>query len=70
MTYTQVSHDKFFERINSQKLDVQPRIVNDRYPYTASWDFHRLPGRPVYGKTVDRVEGGRTVTDYFLNAGA
>ncbi|KFB11066.1 hypothetical protein [Nitratireductor basaltis] len=60
----QVTRDEFFKQINEQKLDVLPRIVTDKYPYTSNWEFRG--SRALYGKTVGRTEAGCTVTDYFL----
>lgn len=65
----EVSKADFYKPIFEQRLDVQPRITSDRFPYTSLWEFHRSPGRPVYGKTVDRVEGGRVLTSYFVSEG-
>jgi hypothetical protein len=63
----EVSREEFFKPIYQHKLDVHPRITNDRHPYTSEWSFHNLTTRPVYGKTVDRVEGGVCKTSYFLS---
>ena len=60
-----VTKEQFFAPIYAKNLDVHPRIVTG-FPYTSSWEFHRQVNRAVYGKTVDRVEGGRISTDYFL----
>jgi hypothetical protein len=64
-----VTREEFLAPIFDKRLDVQPRIVNDRYPYTAIWEFHRQAGRPAYGKTVDRIESesGVKITDYFVS---
>lgn len=66
MTLRQVSRDQFFGPIHDRGLDVHPEIVTSRYPYTADWRFHRRPGRPLYGRTVGRIEGAAEVTDYFV----
>ncbi len=62
----QVTRDEFFKTLTDQKLDVIPRIVTDKYPYTSLWEFRS--NRAPYGKTVGRIEGGREVTDYFVAA--
>lgn len=63
----QVTRVEFFNDIIARKLDVHPTITNDRFPYASAWIFPRQPGRPVYGKSVDRLERGALVTDYYLN---
>lgn len=62
----QVSKGEFFAPIYARNLDVHPYIVNERHPYTEEWRFPRRPGRPLYGKTVDRIEGGTIRTAYFI----
>lgn len=62
----EVSKAEFFAPIYANNLDVHPTIVSDRYPYTSEWRFPRRPGRPLYGKTVDRVESNQTRTTYLL----
>lgn len=62
----QVTKARFYGAIFDGGLDVHPTITNDRYPYSSDWKFHRKPGTPLFGRTVDRIEGGQTVTDYFL----
>ncbi len=61
-----VTKDEFFAPIYRDKLDVHPRIINSRFPYTSMWEFHRLHGQPLYGKTVDSTEAGRINTTYYL----
>lgn len=61
----QVTKAEFFGDITARKLDVHPTITNDRHPYASTWTFPRQPGRPVYGKSVDRIERGVLVTDYY-----
>lgn len=56
-----VSKDEFYKRMNP--LNVSPRIINDRYPYTSDWHLQSGTGREVIGRSVGRVEGG---WDYFL----
>ena len=65
---TKVSKNEFFKRIYEGKLDVHPSIVSARFPYTSDWKFQRQYGAPLFGRTVDRIEGGLTVTDYFVAA--
>lgn len=62
---TMVGKEEFFRRIRDERLDVHPRIIT-RFPYTSNWEFHRMPSRPLFGATVDRVEGGKIVTEYFV----
>ena len=62
----QVSKDEFFRRICDGGLDVHPSIVTGS-PYTSEWRFHRLLGQPLFGKSVERIEGGLIVTDYFIS---
>jgi hypothetical protein len=62
-----VSKTEFYKRIYDGKLDVQPHIVNDKWPYASLWTFHNKPGRPIFGKSVGRDERGRHFTDYFLH---
>jgi len=59
----QVSKDEFYKPIFGKGLDVHPTIVTDKWPYTSEWTFHHITGRPVYGRTVGRADGG---TDYFV----
>lgn len=61
----EVTKEEFFKPIYDGGLDVHPEITT-RFPYTSVWRFHRQIGRPVFGKTVDRLEGGLTKTAYFL----
>lgn len=61
----QVSRDEFLKPIFARGLDVHPSIISN-FPYTSIWQFHRQMGSPAYGKTVDRVERGQTVTEYFV----
>ncbi|MFC4624195.1 hypothetical protein ACFO1V_02965 [Daeguia caeni] len=60
----QVSKGEFYAAVG--KLNVHPKIVSG-FPYECQWIFLNDPRGPLFGKTVDRVEGGLTVTDYFLN---
>lgn len=62
---TEATREQFFDAITSRGLDVHPEIVS-RFPYTSIWRFIRMPGKPIYGKTVDRLERGRIRTSYFL----
>lgn len=62
----QVSQDEFFKPIYDKGLDVHPSILPGRFPYTSEFRFHRQHNTPIYGKIVDRVEGGRTISDYFI----
>ncbi len=62
----QVTKEEFFAPIYADGLDVHPSIVT-KFPYTSVWRFHRRLGEPLYGKTVDKFDGGKTTTDYFLN---
>ena len=64
MPNRKVSKDEFYRMIGPR--DVQPRITNDKYPYTSVWIDHATSSRPVIGKTVGRIEGGKLLTDYFL----
>lgn len=64
----QTSKKGFFEPIYAKKLNVHPRIVS-QFPYTCEWRFIGQFNSPVYGKTVDRIERGVVVTDYFVSAG-
>lgn len=61
-----VSRDEFYQAVNALTRDVQPRITNDRWPYTSIWEFHKESGRPVFGKSVGRRDCGH---DYFLADG-
>lgn len=63
----QVSKEEFFKPIYDKGLDVHPTIVSSSFPYTSEFRFHRQPGTPVYGKIVDRRDGGRTISDYFVS---
>ena len=65
MTLRPVTKEQFFAPIFRDQLEVHPSIVT-RFPFTSEWRFHRQLGVPLYGKTVDRVEGGVTVTVYLL----
>jgi hypothetical protein len=56
-----VSHQQFFSDIYTNNLDVHPTIVT-RFPYTSEWKFHRRLGQPLYGKTVETVKGGRSIS--------
>lgn len=60
----QVSKSEFYAAVG--QLNVHPKIVSG-FPYECQWIFLNDPRGPLFGKTVDRVEGGLTVTDYFLN---
>ena len=60
-----VSKEEFFKPIFADGLDVHPSIVS-AFPYTSVWEFHRMLRKTAYGKTVDRIEGGKIVTDYFI----
>jgi hypothetical protein len=60
-----VSKDEFYRRIYEGGLDVHPSIVT-RFPFTSDWKFHRRLGQPLFGRSVQRVEGGRIETDYFV----
>lgn len=62
----QVSEAEFFERIMKDKLDVHPSIQPGPYPYTSVWEFPKQPGKPAYGKSVGRIQGGLLVMDYFV----
>ena len=59
----QVSKADFFGPIFANRLDVHPRITNDRWPYRTDWQFHRKPGAPLYGKAIGKTDG---TNDYFL----
>lgn len=61
----EVSEKEFYRPIFDKGLDVHPTIVSG-FPYTSEWRFPRQIGTPLYGKTVDRVEGGRIRTSYFI----
>lgn len=58
-----VSKEKFYATVGP--LNVHPRIVNSSHPYTSIWELQN-GSRKVIGKSVDRMEGGRSLTDYFL----
>jgi hypothetical protein len=62
----EVSKEEFFKPIYDRGLDVHPCIKTD-WPYTSDWEFHKQLGRPVYGRTVLREEGGRMLTSYFID---
>jgi hypothetical protein len=62
----EVTKEEFFKPIFSRKLDVHPSIKTG-WPYTSDWEFHNQIGRPVYGKTVLREEGGQILTSYFID---
>ena len=47
----EVTKDEFFARLNAERRDVHPRIMNDRWPYQVEWEFHREPGRPLFGRS-------------------
>lgn len=57
---TKVSRDEFYKAVGP--LNVHPHIVTS-FPYTSDW---QLPTRQTIGRSVDRVEGGLIVTDYYL----
>lgn len=59
-----VSKDDFYAAVGT--LNVSPQIVSG-FPYTCRWIFLDNPHGALFGKTVDRIEGGLTATDYFLN---
>jgi hypothetical protein len=61
----QVSRDEFLASIYANNLDVHPTIVT-AFPYTSEWRFHRQIGKPLWGKTIDRVERGNIRTEYFV----
>lgn len=46
-------------------LNVHPRIVSDKYPYTTEWRLH-TNGRQLIGVSIDKIEQGVRYTDYFL----
>ena len=60
---TKVSRDEFFKAV--ARMNVHPQIVTN-YPYTADWRLQSEPMRQPVGRTVDRVDGGSIVTDYYL----
>jgi len=57
----QVSKNEFYARMNP--LNVHPRIVEDHWPYTSTWELQ--PSRLVIGKSVGQQDGSYT---YFLAA--
>ena len=59
-----VTEEEFYAAVGP--LNVHPRIKG-QWPYTCHWVYLDNPHGHLFGKTVDRVEGGLTVTDYFMN---
>lgn len=64
MSERRVTKDQFFAPIYDLGLDVHPDIIS-RFPYTSEWRHQKRIGRPLYGRTVQRLEGALIVTDYF-----
>ncbi len=60
-----VSRDEFYKTVG--RLNVHPQIMTN-YPYTSDWRLQSEPMRQPVGRSVDRVEGGVIVTDYYVAA--
>ncbi len=63
----QVTKKEFYDKVYDGKHNVHPSIIG-KWPYTSHWIYLNNPHGPLFGKTVERLEGGLIVTDYFLNA--
>lgn len=62
----EVSKEAFYAPIYDRWLNVHPNIQPTSFPYTSFWKYQGAAHGKIYGKTVDRVRGGVTVTSYFL----
>lgn len=60
-----VTAERFFAVV--KPLDVVASIQPGAYPYTSIWKLRY--GGHVVGKSVGRMDGGLTVTDYYLSEG-
>lgn len=58
-----VTKEQFFAKINP--LNVAGHIQPGPHPYTTVFKL-QAGFQQTIGKTVDRYEGGRIVTDYYL----
>jgi hypothetical protein len=50
----EVTERQFFDALKREEAkgkDIMPRIVNSTHPYTSEWVQHKLPSRPVFGRT-------------------
>lgn len=61
-----VTKEEFYGPIFRNRLNVHPRIVNDKWPYTSIFMWLSNPNREPYGKIVGRREGAFEVKDYFV----
>jgi len=61
-----VTREEFYEPINRDRLNLHPRIMNDKFPYTSVFMWPSSPHREPYGKIVGRIESGLEVKDYFV----
>lgn len=62
----QVTKEEFYGPIYRDRLNVHPRIVTGRYPYTTDFIWLSNPHRVPYGRIVGRIECGTVVKDYYL----
>lgn len=58
-----VSKEEFFRVIGP--LNVHPSIRPTKFPYTSDW---KTPQGKLYGTSIDHVESGAIITDYYLVA--
>lgn len=63
----QVTKEEFYEPINRDRLNLHPRIINDKWPYTSVFMWVGIPHREPYGKVVGRAVGDMEVKDYFVS---
>jgi hypothetical protein len=57
----QTTKERFFATVG--KMNVHPRIINSKYPYTSDW---MTPSGSLEGRTVDTVLNGKQETAYFV----
>lgn len=62
-----VSKSVFYQAVKDENANVHPSIQPGPFPYTMIWKYCQSPDSQPFGKSVDRCERGRVVTDYFLN---
>lgn len=62
----QVTKEEFYGPIFRDRLNVHPRIVTNKYPYTSDFIWLSAPHRAPYGRVVGRMEKGSEFKDYFI----
>jgi len=58
-----VSKEEFYEPIFRDRLNVHPRIVTDKWPYTSVFIWPSQPHKEAYGKVVGLANGG---SEYYI----